>query len=103
MSFNVGYDLDKVLKPAFKGLGFNSMETASVRWRCAQDICKRTENWKLWSLDDALEHFGFLRRQEDDFHDALHDARLATQVYMKAVRLTPLKDARLGFVKPTKE
>ena len=103
MSFNVGYDLVKVLKPAFKGLGFNSMETASVRWRCAQDICKRTENWKLWSLDDALEHFGYARRQEDANHDALHDARLAAKVYMEAIKLPPLKTIDMGFIKPSKE
>ena len=37
------------------------MDDTEYRWRCAQDLCKRTGNWKLWSLDDALEHFGLGR------------------------------------------
>ena len=103
VSFNVGYDLDKVLKPAFKGLGYISMETSSVRWRCAQELCKRTKNWKMWNLDDALEYFGYARREEDADHDALEDARLAAKVYMEAIKLTPLKDSMMGFIKPSKE
>ena len=102
-SFNVEFDRDKVLKPAFKLVGLEDELAADDRWRCAQELCKRTENWKLWSLDDALEHFGFDRRKDDEFHDALHDARLAAQVYMKAIKLKPLKDSGLGFYKPTKE
>ena len=77
MSFNVGYDRDKVLIPAFKQLGLGEMEGTSGRWRCAQELCERTQNWKIVNLDDALEHFGFARREEDTYHDALHDARLA--------------------------
>ena len=54
----------------------------------------------MWNLDDALEYFGYDRRKEDEFHDALDDARLAAKVYMKAIRLTPLKDSGLGFIQP---
>ena len=98
-SFNVRYDRDKVLMPAFKGLDLGEMNAAYDRWRCAQELCKRTKNWRLWSLDDALEHFGYRRREEDAFHDALDDARLTAKVYMQAVRLHPLKDCDLGFIK----
>ena len=78
-------------------MGFGNLAASSERWRCVQDLCKRTGNWRLWSLDDALEHFGFGRRGEDDFHDALHDARLAAKVYMQAIKLKPLKQADFGF------
>ena len=97
VSFNIKYDKDKVLKPAFKKLDLDNLEATEARWRCAQELCKRTENWKIWSLDDALEHFGFDRREPDMFHDALDDARLAAKVYMEAIQLPPLKEAKLGF------
>ena len=97
-SFNVGYDRDKVLEPAFKRLDLDEMLAAQGRWRCSQELCKRTENWRLWSLDDALEHFGYRRRKEDAYHDALDDARLTAKVYMQAVQLAPLKEPDYGFV-----
>ena len=102
-SFNIDFDRDKVLKPAFKELGLVEMDDTEYRWRCAQDLCKRTGNWKLWSLDDALEHFGFERRKEDARHDALNDARLAALVYMKAIKLPALKEAGLGFTQNEEE
>ena len=102
-SFNVDYDRDKVLKPAFKLVGLDDKLAADDRWRCAQELCKRTENWKMWNLDDALEHFGYARRKENEFHEALDDARLAAKVYMKAIRLKPLKDSGLGYIKTSKE
>ena len=74
------------------------MKKSLHRWRCAQEICKRTGNWRLWNLDEALEHFGFQRRPDDAFHDALQDARMAAKVYMKASVLTPLKEEKHGFV-----
>lgn len=98
VAFFIGYDRDKVLSPAFRRLGLEEMDAQASRWRCAQALCKRTRNWKVLSLDDALSHFGYDRRDEDDPHDALEDARLAAQVYMAAMKLTPLKDGILGFV-----
>ena len=53
------HDRDMVLKPAFKKLGMEDMEALDARWICAQERCQRTGNWKLLSLDDALEQFGF--------------------------------------------
>ena len=91
VAFHAGYDRDKVLKPAFKKLGLDDMEKMDARWICAQDMCKRTRDWKVLGLDDALEHFGFVARRDIDSHDALVDARLAAQVYMAASMLTPLK------------
>ena len=97
VSFHIGYDRDRVLQPAFKRLGLEALDGARDRWRCAQELCKRTGNWRIWNLDEALEHFGFERREEDTYHDALHDARLAAQVYMQAMQLPPLKTAEFGF------
>ena len=34
-------------------------------------------NLGFWNLDEALEHFGFKRRPDDAYHDAIQDARLA--------------------------
>ena len=97
-SFNVGHDRDKVLEPAFKGLGLGELAAAHGRWRCAQELCKRTGNGRLKVLDDALEHFGYKRREEDICRDAVDDARLVAKVYMQAVKLPPLKPAEYGFV-----
>lgn len=97
VAFFAGYDRDKVLKPAYDKLHNNEMAMLDDRWICAQERCKRTGNWKVMSLDDALEHFGFERRDEDAAHDALVDARLAAVVYMEASQLTPLKRCPLGF------
>ena len=98
VAFFAGYDRNRVLKPAFKKLGLDDMEKMDGRWICAQERCKRTRDWKVLGLDDALEHFGFEARRENDSHDALVDARLAAQVYMAASMLTPLKSSLLGFV-----
>ena len=54
-------------------------------------------------LDDALDHFGFKQRGEDDAHDALVDARLAAKVYMEASMLPPLKSSLLGHVNEEKQ
>ena len=97
VAFYAGYDRDKCLKPAFKKLGLDDMEMMDTRWICAQERCKRTRNWKVIGLDDALEHFGFQPRRETDNHDALVDARLAAKVYMEASMLSPLKSSLLGF------
>ena len=103
VSFNVKYDRDKVLIPAFKRIKSGLMKKSVHRWRCAQEICKRTGNWRLWNLDEALEHFGFKRRPDDAFHDAIQDARLAAKVYMMAVKLTPLKEEKHGFIEENGE
>ena len=103
VSFNAMYGRDQVLIPAFKRIKCGLMKKSLHRWRCAQEICKRTGNWRLWNLDEALEHFGFHRRPDDAFHDAVQDARLAAKVYMKASVLTPLKDEMHGFVNGNEE
>ena len=66
-------------------------------------MCKRTGNWRLWNLDEALEHFGLARRPDDAYHDALQDSRLAAKVYMEASKLTPLKEEKLGLVVENEE
>ena len=98
VAFHAGYDRDKVLKPAYQVIGSNEMVAMDQRWVCAQERCKRTGNWKVIGLDDALEHFGFEKREEGDSHNALVDARLAAQVYMAASTLAPLKSSLLGFI-----
>ena len=98
VAFYAGYDRDKCLKPAFKKLGLDDLEKMDDRWICAQERCKRTRNWKVLGLDDALEHFGFQPRRVNESHDALVDARLAAKVYMEASMLTPLKSSLLGFL-----
>ena len=92
-----------MLKPAYKKLGLDDMEKMDARWTCAQERCKRSKDWKVVSLDDALEKFGFQPRGEHDHHDALVDARLAAQVYMAASMLAPLKSSLLGFVNQEEE
>ena len=103
VAFHAGYDRNKVLKPAYWRLSNNEMDALDDRWICAQERCKRTGNWKLWNLDEALEHFGFKRRPDDAYHDAIQDARLAAKVYMMAIKLTPLKEEKHGFVDKNEE
>ena len=50
-------------------------------------------------LDDILEYFGYERRNLDDFHDAMNDANLAAQVYMKMMLSPPPNLSHLGFTK----
>ena len=98
VAFHAGYDQTKVLNPALQRSGHSDLKALNDRWICAQERCKRTRRWDLFSLDDFLEHFGHKRRKENDSHDALVDARLAAVVYMAASELTPLKYGRLGFL-----
>ena len=97
VAFHAGYDRDKVLNPSLQQMGYSDITAFDARWICAQERCKRTRDWRLMSLDDALEHFGHERRREEDHHDALVDARLAATVYMAASELPPLKLSLLGF------
>ena len=84
-------------------LGSSSLSKMDGRWICAQERCKRTGNWKLIGLDDALEHFCLEPRDENENHDALKDARLAAQVYMAASLLPSLKSSLLGFINEEEE
>lgn len=103
VAFFADYERDKVLTPAFQRLGLDDMAALTARWRCAQQMSMRTRNWKVWTLDDALSYFGLDRRDEEEQHDALQDARLAAQVYMKAMILTPLSEGDLGFINGEEE
>ena len=103
VAFYAGYDRNKVLNPALQRLGHGDLSDLDERWICAQERCKRTRRWDLFSLDDFLEHFGHERRKDEDHHDALVDARLAAVVYMAASELTPLKYGRLGFLNEKEE
>ena len=49
------------------------------------------------SLDDVLEHCGFERREEDEPHDAIEDAKLAAKLYMFLIRQPEPYKSHLDF------
>ena len=65
VAHNVEYDRDKVLKPAFKKVGNLDAMPPDSRWRCTLELANKIPGLNMVTLDDALEHFGFERRDVD--------------------------------------
>ena len=56
------------------------------RWLCTLDMSDRLLNLESKGLDDLLEHFGFERREDAGYHDAVQDCQLTAKVYMALQR-----------------
>ena len=50
-------------------------------------------------LDDLLEYFNFVRRGEDEHHEAIKDCELLASVYMAMLNFSKKKAPTLGFAK----
>ena len=93
------HDYGKVMKPAFERVGNLAKLPPEERWRDALDMAQRIPDLISYSLDEVLEQCGYERRDEDLNHDAVHDAWLCAQVYMKLIKMPDPKNPELGFCK----
>ena len=57
------------------------------RWRCTFKLSYRLPKLKGRSLDDILAALGMEPRAEGEPHDAINDATLCGQAYMKLMEL----------------
>ena len=99
VAHNVWYDLDKALMKTFKRVNMQHILPPKERWRCTMKMSQKLPGKPLALLDDILEYFNYDRRDLSKFHDAMTDAGLTAQVYMKMMTAPPPSVSHLGFTK----
>ena len=85
VAHNVQYDLDTVMKPAFERVGNMARLPKPDRWVCTQELSRNIPGLLSHQLDDVLQHLGMQRRPGQGRHDALNDALLCGEAYMRLV------------------
>ena len=87
VAHNMHYDLDAVLRPAFERAGNMARLPKPDRWVCTQELSHIISGLKSHKLDDVLQQLGLQRRPGQGRHDALNDAQLCGEAYMRLVAL----------------
>ena len=93
------YDRDEVLGPSYDQVGNRKNLPDAMRWRCTYELSYRLPEVGARNLDDILSKVGLERRRDGETHDAITDATLCGQAYMKLMRLPNPKKPHLGFYK----
>ena len=87
VAHSANYDRDDVLGPAFDSVGNLKRLPDAGRWRCTYKLSKGLPNVGARSLDNVLNALGMKPRNEEEPHDAVHDAILCGEAYMKLMEL----------------